>query len=261
MEIFDCNFDNLKTNTMITDEDVIFDKATELYNLSKLIVHPNELYKHILSKINRVEYATGGETVNRGYYCTNLYETFTVGGCNRGRLLKRVTNRSRITYEYCYINDNLVMVKKYGYPNALERRWYGVEFIQKKEDMEVGVKFSVIDKELQDVSAVHINQYEAGKLLNNRSIFGYIDFNKRRNALVDFEYEENFYKYRGETLEEVYHMDYMAGIASTLDVQKITFFHDDDGCPIKFIIDDDMEFINDIPKVNHDYYRKIHMNK
>ena len=48
----------------------------------------NTIYKDLLNDVVRTEYARGGETIHRGYYCPSPVYDIIVGGASRGRLLK-----------------------------------------------------------------------------------------------------------------------------------------------------------------------------
>ena len=72
-------------------------KLCELEKLSESIV--------------RWEKATGGEVIYRGYYNPSLTADIVIGNNKRGKLLKRPTAKSKITYEYGFdSSDRIVKV-------------------------------------------------------------------------------------------------------------------------------------------------------
>lgn len=68
--------------------------------------------QNIKNNIVRWEYASGGETMSWGYYNPSPILDLTVGGCNRGRILKRITQRSKPSYRYGYDgNGKLIFIE------------------------------------------------------------------------------------------------------------------------------------------------------
>ncbi len=63
-----------------------------------------------IEKIVKWEQATGGEVLHRGYYNPTLCADIVVGNNKRGKLLKRKSSKSKITYEYGYGADGKMKV-------------------------------------------------------------------------------------------------------------------------------------------------------
>ena len=53
-------------------------------------------------RTSRKEYGSGGLSFHRGFYLPSPIQDIYTDNANRGRILKRITSRSRISYEYCY---------------------------------------------------------------------------------------------------------------------------------------------------------------
>ena len=201
-----------------------------------------------MPNIDKIEYGSGGYVVTRGYYCPNLYETFTVGGCNRGKILKRLTKKSKVSYEFCYVDNAMTMVKEY-HDDPYSKKIGGIEFIERQGDIELGLYFTVVDDKIEKLLLINLSQFGDDKLINNRAILLHNKW--------EFEYEKNVYEYNNNLLVGIRHVEYShSGTLKLSRKIKIDFIHAPDGCPVQFIVDGNKEIINDITKVNHEYYRR-----
>ncbi|MBE6617343.1 MAG: hypothetical protein E7627_05335 [Ruminococcaceae bacterium] len=74
-----------------------------------------DLIKIIEEKAHGTEYCKGGECIHRGYYSPSYSDLF-IGNITRGRLLKKLPNDNKYSYEYIFDeNHNLICSKKYGH--------------------------------------------------------------------------------------------------------------------------------------------------
>ena len=93
---------------MITDVDAIR-RFTEYSNrfqkLADSIKDPMDLFSEAEKSVVREEYCSGSDMF-LGYYCPSLILDIVVGNVHRGRLLKRVTKRSKPTHRYGFDKDN-----------------------------------------------------------------------------------------------------------------------------------------------------------
>ncbi|MCL2531828.1 MAG: hypothetical protein FWE40_06700 [Oscillospiraceae bacterium] len=72
--------------------------------------HCPEILAKLENEIVREEFASGGEGLHRGWYCPCPIQDLIVTGCHRGRLLKRVTSRSKPRYRYGFnASDELIV--------------------------------------------------------------------------------------------------------------------------------------------------------
>ena len=251
--MFDFDLDKFKLIAFRNDEASLKEEVLAIKELIKSKPNGQKLFDEIAPKIDRIEFGTGGEVVYRGYYCPDLFSTFSVGGCNRGKLLKRVTKKSKITYEFGYCEDSLSLVKKF---DPSDQSIWLIELIERISDIELGLEFEVGKKarKIGRLTAVHISQFDGDKLLNTRTYL--------KDYYNDYEYEYNcdWYMYENDLLTGVKHVDYIHNRdLKMLHKQEITFIHDADGCPVQFIVDNHKDIINDITKVNHEYYRREHL--
>ena len=92
----------------------------------------DELDRQTLNHAVRIEYASGGECLHRGYYCPSPLLDRLVGGCNRGNKLLKPRANSRYYYKYYYDGQNrLIRCDKHMAGRCLEIEFmiYGVSNI------------------------------------------------------------------------------------------------------------------------------------
>ena len=77
-------------------------RAVEMHDADVL----QQAYLNVLETADEIKCARGGYTLHRGYFTRSIYAPFTVGGCNRGSLIKRKTEKTKISYEYYYKNNH-----------------------------------------------------------------------------------------------------------------------------------------------------------
>lgn len=78
----------------------------------------------------RREFAVGGIHLHRGYYCPSPIDDIIAGNVKRGKLLKRLTTRSKPDCEFCFdIHNRLV----------LARSFFGDEIIFRDGTTEIGL--------------------------------------------------------------------------------------------------------------------------
>ena len=94
----------------------------------------NTIYKDLLNDVVRTEYARGGETIHRGYYCPSPVYDIIVGRASRGRLLKdmkRIKKNPDYTFGF-NANNELIVIQ-----NSFYR-----EFIVRDQHTELSIIFS-----------------------------------------------------------------------------------------------------------------------
>lgn len=68
-------------------------------------------YDKAKKQVVRKEYARGGETIHRGFYCPSPVQDIIVGNCKRGKLVKKP--RKIPDYEYWFDDNNhLILVEQ-----------------------------------------------------------------------------------------------------------------------------------------------------
>lgn len=194
-----------------------------------------DIYAKLIPDVARKEYSTGGELLQRGYYCESPVIDIIVGNCKRGKLLKRVTSRSTPTYEYCFDeNDKLILIN-YLHSNC-------AEFLEYKNNTVISVTLSLKTNEIICVTeSIYDNSNRIVSFITSHSAFN--------NCAMDEIHKETFtYNEEGLYITEVF--DYLYSKDSpNLNYDRYKFKHDEDGFLSKYICETSM-FNNDIYKVN-----------
>lgn len=194
------------------------------------------LYEKLLSKVAYREYSVGGEMIIRGYYCPSPIYDIVSSNCNRGRMLKRVTSRSRPSYEYCFDKDNKLIIVNYCHSDAVEILDY------LGEDIVFGVTF-------YPNSEYEIGSIVESKIQRDGRIVSFIKALSCYNDGVIDELEKEVYSYDATGLcnAKVFHYLHQEPFG-LVNYDKYIFKHDNDGYLKEYIVEMS-GFENDIYKV------------
>lgn len=143
--------------------DYMEQRLFELYD--KYLYRYDELREKALAETRYTEYAKGGETLHRGYYCPSPVYDLIVGNANRGRLLKR---RPVVNYDYIYYLNKarqIIMVDDFATWENGRKTLYTREFIFHGENVETSVEYK-LDWFLGYIHmySASLCDYDAGKL-------------------------------------------------------------------------------------------------
>ncbi|MBE7067626.1 MAG: hypothetical protein E7385_08765 [Ruminococcaceae bacterium] len=97
----------------------------------------SELYNTIAKCVIREECSVDGESLFRGFYHPSPIFDIVVGNCNRGRLLKRITKKSRVTFKYGFDKSNRLVIVESMFNLSNKIR----EFIIYNENTALGIGF------------------------------------------------------------------------------------------------------------------------
>lgn len=251
MRVLNIDFAKLKASFFSTDINIMTNEIQELSQIFRLKTDRYSVLDDVLESITNWKFATGGESVQRGFYSPLLYESMTIGGYNRGKLLKQVTCRSKVNYKYGFVNDKLVVALKYDANNCEP---YTYEYIEYQEDIQIGIEFAInrggCDSAYNRPIRVVVAQYEKGRLISTR-ILQQPAF--RRNRIVDWDYNHSWYYY--DTEGKLYKIENAYGSKCIMQHKIVTVICDEEGCPDKYFFDK-----NDIHKVSENnklYYREM----
>ena len=251
MRVLNIDFAKLKAPIFSTDINIMTNEIQELSQIFRLKTDSYSVLDDVLESITNWKFATGGESVQRGFYSPLLYESMTIGGYNRGKLLTQVTCRSKVNYKYGFVNDKLVVALKYD-ANNCEPHTY--EYIEYQEDIEIGIEFAInrggCDCAYNRPIRVVVAQYEKGRLISTR-ILQQPAF--RKNRIVDWDYNHSWYYY--DTEGKLYKIENTYGSKCIMQHKFVTVICDEVGCPDKYFFDK-----NDIHKVSENnklYYREM----
>ena len=93
---------------MITESEAIKrfrEYSNRFQNLADRIKNPIDLFIEAEKSVVREDFCSGSDMF-LGYYCPSLIFDLVVGNVHRGRLLKRITKRSKPTHRYGFDKDN-----------------------------------------------------------------------------------------------------------------------------------------------------------
>lgn len=170
-------------------------------------------YSEYLSKVVRKELSSGGELLPRGYYNPSPIVDIVVGNTGgKGKLLKRITSKSKPAYEYCFDKDDKLILVNYLHSNC-------AELLEYTGDTVTGITFS--NNENYEITQIIECKYDkSGRIISTliaRSSFN--DCNINEIEKETYAYDEN-----GLNIAEYFH--YFNGI---LNYDRFRFHHDKEG--------------------------------
>ena len=139
-------------------------------------------------QIVREEFANNTDfSLPRGYYCPSPVIDLIVGNCKRGKILKRLTSKSRITHRYIYGEQGLMIVEEFGNNGKCCNR----EYLLREEQKITGISFDSAGR----INHVLEERFEDGKIIDYfRATFNGLDGNHR---LTQTHHEQYFYDEQG----------------------------------------------------------------
>lgn len=212
------DFETLRLERYETGKEALHEEAEQIYRMCDAVakLDPLELYEKAQENTIKVEQGSGGYSVSRGYYCPSVYNPIAVGGCSRGKVLKRVTKRSRISYEFCHGEKGLIMVKEFpdttvDVNEGEDGIVCGVEFIERKGDIEVGFRLNWDHEFRGELSVVHVCQYDGDRLVNVREFICGAGWQEQPEIKKrDFHYQKEWLEYEDGRLKRVKNVEYSA---------------------------------------------------
>ena len=173
-------------------------------------------YLELNAKVVRTEYSSGGEVLPRGYYCPSPIYDIVTGNCKRGKLLKRMTSRSKPTYEYCFDKDDKLIVVNHLFDNC-------AEILEYHNDVVIGITFS--KEENIEITSVIESKYD-----ENGRIISFISAHSSYNDCYMDHLEKESYTYNQMGLYKAESFDYLDNEKSGLvNYYRYAFEHDDGG--------------------------------
>lgn len=193
------------------------------------------MYEEALETVVRKEYSVGG-WLSRGYYCPSPIRDIVIGNSTRGRLIKRLTKRSKPEYEFGFDSANrLVTVYIPSYEKCLSNK---CEVIVYNKNSTIGITFRRCEKaEIHEIAEClydennRIVSYTVATLEENsvdlidKEIYEYDDKGLCYGAMYDFTVYHS-YSRRPNELFRCY-----------LNFSEFKFFHDDEGYLKEYIAD------------------------
>lgn len=189
---------------------------------------------------NRSECSMGGEVLHRGYYCPSLIRDIVTGNCNRGRIVKRMTEKAKqnISFEYGFHDDKILFAKRKD-----GKQIYESEYISYYGNKQIGYSY---DKEM-NLRAISECIYLNGKIMSYFLV--YVNYDNSIDRC-----EKEIYEYKNGMLHSA--ILYLMQTSNSCDHEKYVFDHDADGFLSSYKC---IEYENGVEK--EDYYWKDHIFK
>ena len=181
----------------------------------------DELQKNVENKVHRREYARGGESIHRGFYCPSSMD-LVVGNCNRGRLLKRPPSSNNKTYEYLFdSHDRMICVYKFDRSLSDEMNPVAIEFIIYQEEQVLSLIFESFRSRC--LSCISACQYESNKLM--RYEFALCPLSGKEGCI---EINVEAYEYERHLFQSLFRSTYLPS-TRLLTTRKYVFSRDEAG--------------------------------
>lgn len=205
----------------------IKERLAELYN--KFTDKFQILFDENSKTIVRKEYSNRGEHLPRGFYCHCPIIDIIVGNIHRGQIYKRITKRSKPTYEYGFNNSGQLLFARYLYLEEFGDKYY--EFIIREDNKETGVLFVLKPDGSTHIEIINETTFDE----QNRIVaFSYCYFEYGKITEVD--YKEYFYDNFGLKNANWYSL-----VVSVYSGDKYYFTHDENGYLKEYFCEPDME--------------------
>lgn len=135
-------------------------------------------YQDCFEKLNQTieetglsqEYGRGGGTLHRGFYCPSPVRDIIVGGCDRGRLVRKPRSDLPVDYVYLKEGDKLRIVDKYEIDRNNIPHIHLREFIIHYETEEIAPTYSM-DFDSHDFRYISLCRYDfSGRIIKYLTI-------------------------------------------------------------------------------------------
>ena len=130
----------------------------------------------------RKEYSNNENGIYRGYYCPSPVDDLIIGGCRRGKLLKRITKRTNPDKEYLFDSDNRLVAVN----SLLDWKAVRTEVLIYEDNLVTGINIDNYDNSIIKLSECI---YESG--LNEAEIISYYESDKVIENIIKKSFENN----------------------------------------------------------------------
>lgn len=178
------------------------------------------LYEELSSNVVDFKYSTGGEVLHRGYYCPSPILDIVIGNGKRGKLIQRLTAKSKPTYRYGFDSQNELIVINILHLDESE-------IIIQQGEKKTGIWFS---RDF-DITGLSMCIYDNNKI----SSYVFCHYYPFENRIVDYRKEEYMYSAVGLDRVDTFnlHNDKKAPI---LQHEQYCFQHDNEGYLSKYTV-------------------------
>lgn len=182
----------------------------------KYLFDCKRIYSELNSKVVRNEYSSGGELLPMGYYCPSPIYDIVTANCKRGKILKKLTTRSKPTYEYCFDKNGKLIIVNHLYENCSE-------ILKYDDNVVTGITFS--KEENIEITSVIECKYD-----DNKRILSFIRAASSYHDCCMDQLEKEYYVYNEMGLYKAEVFDYLDNEQSgILNYYRYSFEHDNNG--------------------------------
>lgn len=96
----------------------------------------------------RKEYSNNESGMYRGYYCPSPVDDLIIGGCKRGKLLKRITKRTNSEREYLFDSNNRLVAVN----SLLDWKAVHTEVLIYEDNLVTGIDIDNYDNSVSEIS-------------------------------------------------------------------------------------------------------------
>lgn len=199
----------------------------------------------------RKEYSNNESGMYRGYYCPSPVDDLIIGGCRRGKLLKRITKRTNPDREYLFDSDDRLVAVN----SLLDWKAVHTEVLIYEDNLVTGIDIDNYDNSISEISECtydsdnKIKSFLTASISSNKTI---------KTTIEEIELEKYSYDESGLKGTEIisYFKSYKAikniikksfednlALETKLDLpdcdtsyQRYIFYHDNDGFIDKYVI-------------------------
>lgn len=101
----------------------------------------------------RKEYSNNENGIYRGYYCPSPVDDLIIGGCRRGKLLKRITKRTNPDREYLFDSNNRLVAVN----SLLDWKTVHTEVLIYEDNLVTGIDIDNYDNSVSEISECTYN--------------------------------------------------------------------------------------------------------
>ncbi|MGN1349273.1 MAG: hypothetical protein ACI4VI_10050 [Acutalibacteraceae bacterium] len=216
-----------------------------------------EIYSQKISQIDEIinngdyitkKYSCGGD-LHRGYYAPSPSIELMVGNVKRGKLTSKLSDNSKISYEYIFCNGFLIKVTVYDKRNPTNTTNPAcfVEYIFNENDYQIGITFDTKTNSIYYLTEV----VKAGD-----DLFELREYIINDNRTV-FQLTHEIYKFKGDLLDKTEYYTFLPHLMRKSKSIGFThsdlLFHYDKNGIVDFYISYDYDFEGNI-KFKNEYY-------
>lgn len=162
----------------------------------------------------RKEYSNNESGMYRGYYCPSPVDDLIIGGCKRGKLLKRITKRTNSEREYLFDSNNRLVAVN----SLLDWKAVHTEVLIYEDNLVTGIDIDNYDNSVSEISECTYDSDNKIKSFLTASV----SWKKAIRTKID-EIELEKYSYDESGLNEVEIISYYKSCKAIKDIIKKSF--------------------------------------